>query len=153
MKAIWLDSGKAIGSKELADQGIPNQSLNADPQSYQPGLDRLKSDRGYVTQDMVAMKPDMPNFDALCAKFVGEHLHTDDEVRFVLAGAGVFEVRSLDDRWMRIEVSKGDLIVVPANRYHRFTLTQEKTIQCVRLFKDSAGWAPIYRESPSASVA
>ena len=110
-------------------------------------------ERGYVTMDQVKMWEDMPNFQALCDKFVGEHLHTDDEVRFVLAGSGVFEIRSLDDKWMKVIVEPSDFILVPANRFHRFYLTDEKKIQCVRLFKDQSGWTPLYRKDLEAAGA
>ena len=80
-----------------------------------------------------------------------EHLHTDDEVRFVLAGEGIFDIRSADDRWMRVEVEAGDLLVVPANLHHRFFLTDREEIRCVRLFKDSAGWVPVYRQAAQAA--
>jgi 1,2-dihydroxy-3-keto-5-methylthiopentene dioxygenase len=110
-------------------------------------------ENGYVTMDQVKMWADMPNFQALCDKFVGEHLHTDDEVRFVLDGSGVFEIRSLDDRWMKVLVEPQDFISVPANRFHRFYLTDEKKIQCVRLFKDQSGWTPMYRKDVEAAAA
>jgi 1,2-dihydroxy-3-keto-5-methylthiopentene dioxygenase len=44
-----------------------------------------------------------------------------------------------------VQVEKGDLIVVPKDRNHRFMLTERKAIRCVRLFKDAAGWVPHYR--------
>jgi 1,2-dihydroxy-3-keto-5-methylthiopentene dioxygenase len=84
---------------------------------------------------------------------VEEHLHTDDEVRFLLSGSGVFEIRSLDDRWMKVIVEPSDFILVPANRFHRFYLTDEKKIQCVRLFKDQSGWTPIYRKDAETVAA
>lgn len=63
----------------------------------------------------------------------------------MLEGDGIFDIRSRDDRWMRVVVEVGDLIVVPAKRHHRFLLTDKKDIRCVRLFKDASGWVPHYR--------
>lgn len=146
MKAIWLETGKDITAEELNAQGVSYRRLPTEEAAYKPPLEKIMGDNGYVTMDQVKMWPEMPNFDALCQKFVGEHLHTDDEVRFVLAGSGVFEIRSLDDRWMKVTVEPQDFISVPANRYHRFYLTDEKKIQCVRLFKDQSGWTPLYRK-------
>lgn len=145
MKATWLDQGTALSAPELLANDVYYERLATQPEAYQAPLDALKGERGYVQQDEVALSPDTPNIDAICAKFVDEHLHDDDEVRFVLEGAGIFDIRSRDDRYMRVEVEPGDLIVVPKDRHHRFMLTESKTIRCVRLFKDASGWVPRYR--------
>jgi len=148
MKLSWLESPQsAVDSDELARIGVHHERLEVDPEDYQPAMDRLMAARGYVTQDIIELVPETPGLDQLCDKFKGEHLHTDDEVRFVLAGAGVFDLRSADDRWLRAEVEAGDLLVVPAGLYHRFFLTDERQIRCVRLFKDSSGWTPVYRDA------
>lgn len=145
MKASWLDDGAPIDSSVLDAEGVLSDHLPTDPAGYQPTMDVLKGERGYIEQDIVELRPDTPNLDAICAKFDGEHLHDEDEVRFVLEGEGVFEIRSSADRWMRVVVEPGDLIVVPAKRYHRFELTDARTIRCVRLFQDASGWVPHYR--------
>jgi len=143
MRISWLDSDAEISEAELERVGVLHQRLPLD--DYQGALDRLKAERGYVAQDIVELRPDMPNLTAVCDKFKDEHLHRDDEVRFVLAGAGIFDIRAADGRWMRLEVEASDLIVVPADLYHRFFLTDRQEIRCVRLFKDAAGWVPEYR--------
>ena len=147
MRATWLErDGQAeISGEGLREEGVPHQRCDLDPVGYQPVLDRLKTERGYVEQDEVALDPGMENLDEICARFVDEHYHDEDEVRFVLDGAGIFDVRSRDDEWMRVEVEAGDLIVVPARRHHRFFLTDARSIRCVRLFQDASGWVPHYR--------
>jgi len=147
MKAWWLDEGPdaTIGEEELRHHGVLYEALPRDEGSYQPHLDRLAEERGYVTQDEVALSPETENLDAICAKFADEHHHDDDEVRFVLDGDGIFDIRSNDDRWMRVLVEPGDLIAVPAGKHHRFILTDDRAIRCVRLFKNEAGWVPVYR--------
>jgi len=145
MQAKWRDSGEALDPATLEAEGIHYQALTLG--QHQPALDELMARNGYVTQDEVALRPDTPNLDAVCAKFIDEHLHTEDEVRFVLEGEGVFDIRSRDDQWMEVKVEPGDLIVVPAHRHHRFYLTAAKTIRCARLFQDQSGWVPHYRDA------
>jgi 1,2-dihydroxy-3-keto-5-methylthiopentene dioxygenase len=148
MKAHWLDSkAGSIDPTELAEQGVAYQQLRTEPAWYRSTVDMLKSDRGYIEEDIVELGPSTPNLEAICAKFVDEHHHDEDEVRFVLAGEGIFDIRSDEDQWMRIVVQPGDLIVVPAGRHHRFLLTESKHIKCVRLFRNASGWVPHYRQA------
>jgi len=154
MKLQWLepnDTQEPISTADLEAVGVLAERLELEADAFQPGLDKLKAQRGYVEQDIIELQPETPNLDALCAKFVDEHLHTDDEVRYVLEGEGIFDLRSHDDRWMRVTVEPGDLLVVPANLHHRFLLTSRKQIRCVRLFKDSSGWVPHYRHASEAN--
>ena len=149
MKAYWLEHGPdaPIEAGYLATQGIIYEAMPTEAVAYQGPLDALKAQRGYIQQDIVELRPDTPNLEAICDKFKGEHTHDDDEVRFVLEGEGIFDIRDDADRWMRVEVSAGDLIVVPKDRHHLFLLTDTKHIRCVRLFQDAAGWVPRYREA------
>ena len=143
MRANWLDSGEPLDADALRAEGVHYEGLPVE--AFQAPLDALKRQRSYVHQDVVDLRPSTPGLDAICAKFVDEHLHDDDEVRFILEGEGVFDVRSRGDRTMRILVEGADLIVVPAERYHRFLLTESRTIRAVRVFKDASGWIPRYR--------
>jgi 1,2-dihydroxy-3-keto-5-methylthiopentene dioxygenase len=143
----WLRENPAvvIDAGVLEANGVLYRRLPLEKPGYQPHLDELTARRGYLTQDEVQLRPDQPNLDELLARFDPEHSHDDDEVRFVLDGEGVFDIRSNDDRWIRVVVEPGDLIVVPKGKHHRFELTALRRIHCVRLFKDPAGWVARYR--------
>lgn len=144
MESHWIDDQSPIDATELRLHGIHYETLSLD--AYQPTIDTLKESKGYIQQDEINIRPDTPGLDGLLQKFDGEHLHDEDEVRFVLEGEGIFDIRSNDDRWMRVRVQPGDLIVVPGGRYHRFELTDTRTMHCVRLFQDVSGWVPKYRK-------
>lgn len=157
MRLAWLNGERQqqhpLQVSDLRSVGVMYESLAPEGSAYQAMLDRFKGERGYVEQDIVELHPRTPDLASVCAKFQDEHLHTDDEVRYVLEGEGIFDIRALDDAWMRIWVEPGDLLVVPAGLHHRFWLTERKQIRCVRLFKDRAGWIPQYRHHfPGAST-
>ncbi len=149
MKATWLKTGADLSAEELKENGIQYEKISL--KDYQPSLDRIKKDWGYNSQDIVELSADTPNLETICAKFDKEHLHTDDEVRFVLSGEGYFDIRSKDDLWIHVFVEQSDFILVPADRNHLFYLTDKKHIQCVRLFKENPSWTPIYREAAALS--
>jgi 1,2-dihydroxy-3-keto-5-methylthiopentene dioxygenase len=152
MKAYWLESGETISADELNAQDIFYTRLPVEEAAHKEPLAEIMLEHGYVDRDLVKMSEDMPTFAEMCRKFSIEHYHPGDEVRFIISGAGIWEIRSLDDRWMKVEVESEDFITVPANRYHRFYLTDEKMIQCVRLFKDHNGWVQVYRKDVEAAA-
>jgi len=146
MRAHLLDQpAHSLGVDQLKTFGVQYERLPVKERAGE--IARIKREHGYVDDDEIALSPETPNLETICAKFDKEHYHTLDEVRFVIEGEGIFDVRDKSDRWVRIEVSEGDLIIIPANTYHRFMLTPMKKIRCARLFLNHDGWAPLYREA------
>jgi len=134
-----------IGADDLAIRGVLSWRVPRDEAARAATIEAIKQEHGYVDEDFIELGMETPNLDVICAKFDKEHYHTEDEVRFVVAGAGIFDVRDESDEWIRIEVVEGDIIVIPARTHHRFYLTGEKHIRCMRLFANHDGWAPLYR--------
>jgi len=110
-------------------------------------IDELKKRGGYVTADVIDLSPSTPGLDQMLERFLSEHTHSEDEVRFVITGRGVFHINPESDPVFAIEMGSGDLISVPAGTKHWFNLCAEKRIRTIRLFQDTSGWTPHYTES------
>jgi len=107
----------------------------------------LKERGGYVTADVIDVKPDTPGLDTMLARFNTEHWHDEDEVRFIIEGRGLFHVNPGNGPVFAIEVEAGDLIRVPRGTHHWFDLCADRRIRAIRLFQDTAGWTPHYTQS------
>lgn len=131
------------GDDALAADATEEEILEA----YAEPIARLKAEGGYVTADVINVTPDIPNLDAMLAKFEKEHTHSENEVRFIVKGSGLFHINPPDAPTFRIEVVKGDMINVPHGTRHWFHLCDERTIRAIRLFEDQSGWSPHYTET------
>ena len=135
------------------EQWTPSQPLAAEASSddvlraYAHEVDELKRRGGYATADVIDVKPETPNLDAMLARFNREHWHDEDEVRFIVEGRGLFHVHPSDGPVFAIEVEAGDLIRVPRGTHHWFDLCAERRIRAIRLFQDVSGWTPHYTGS------
>jgi 1,2-dihydroxy-3-keto-5-methylthiopentene dioxygenase len=127
-------------------EGRINQNATEEEilKEYQPEIERLKKIGGYVTADVINVSPATPGLDVMLDKFNKEHTHDEDEVRFVVAGRGVFHINPVTDNVFAVEMGAGDLISVPRGTRHWFNLCQEKTIRTIRLFQQQSGWTPYY---------
>lgn len=113
--------------------------------AYAPEVEALKQHGGYITADVVNVTPDLPNLQAMLDKFNQEHRHAEDEVRFIVKGRGIFYINPENsDPVFSIEIEEGDLINVPAGTKHWFDLCADRTIRAIRLFREKAGWTPLY---------
>lgn len=123
------------GTRDLAPGASEAEILAA----YAPEIDRLKAQGGYQSIDALSVAPDNPNRDALRAKFLSEHTHAEDEVRFFVDGAGLFTLH-IEARVFNVLCERGDLISVPAGTRHWFDTGAEPNFTVLRLFVNSDGW-------------
>jgi len=132
---------------DLAKQPTLNNEEKAQVlEAFRPKLDELAETQGYVDSDMVCLSPETPGLHDALGKFDLEHYHTDEEVRFIVDGRGVFGFVGDDGRRFTIEVNAGEYIIIPENSWHWFYLLEDQTIKALRIFKDTSGWTPHYRE-------
>jgi 1,2-dihydroxy-3-keto-5-methylthiopentene dioxygenase len=115
--------------------------------AYQGDIDRLKKEEGYVTCDVISVTPSVPNVDQVRQKFLSEHTHSEDEVRYFVDGSGLFWFHLTDTPVFRVKCEKGDFISVPQNTPHWFDFGPTVFVKCIRLFNDPAGWVANYTGS------
>ena|ERR1700744_2422637 len=140
-------SGAGIDYERWSLDRVPADcSANEVLAAYAAEIDAMKQRGGYVTADVIDVNPNTPNLDAMLAKFDKEHTHSEDEVRFILAGRGIFFL-ALEKGVVGIEVHPGDMLRVPQGTRHWFTLCADKRIRAIRWFQDTTGWTPHYTGS------
>ncbi len=123
-----------------AGQDLPAEADDAAVmEAYAADIDRLKTENGYQAVDVIRIKPDNPQKDELRAKFLDEHTHSEDEVRFFVEGAGVFYLRVGGKVHMTL-CERGDLISVPTGTQHWFDMGPAPHLTCIRLFTSKEGW-------------
>jgi len=125
----------------------PDASADEVLAAYKEKIDDLKTRGGYVTADVIDVFPTTVGLDAMLNRFNSEHWHSEDEVRFIIEGRGVFHIHPEGQPVLAVEVGPGDLIRVPAGIHHWFDLCVDRRIRAIRLFKDPAGWTPNYTET------
>lgn len=140
---VWFDQWQTpVAFDENADQ---ETILNAYSHVLKPFMEK----NGYKTADVININAQTPNYEAVRNKFLSEHQHTEDEVRFFVDGQGYFWFNlENDEPIFNVLCQAGDLISVPANTKHWFDAGKtDPFVKTIRIFIDQSGWVPHYTTS------
>ncbi|CAD5319567.1 unnamed protein product [Arabidopsis thaliana] len=97
------DPKEFVSLDKLAELGVLCWRLDADNYETDEELKRIRESRGYSYMDLCEVCPEkLPNYEEKVKMFFEEHLHIDEEIRYCLAGSGYFDVRDLNDIWIRV---------------------------------------------------
>ncbi|NNM75485.1 cupin [Sphingomonas sp. ID1715] len=105
---------------------------------YQDRVEALRA-AGYTTIDTIGVAPDHPDRAAMRQKFLSEHSHAEDEVRFFLAGQGLFTLRA-HGHVHTLLCTAGDMVSVPAGMRHWFDMGPRPEFTAMRFFRTPDGW-------------
>lgn len=118
--------------------------------AYDDEVQRLKQQYGFQSADVISLQGDHPNAAQLRQKFLSEHTHSDFEVRFFVAGKGLFSLH-VGNQVYALLCEHGDLICVPAGARHWFDMGEHPEFTCIRLFTDETGWVADFTGDEIAS--
>lgn len=135
LEAIGVRFEHWNASVELADDADQETIIAA----YQAEVDRLNTEYGFQSIDVVSLTPDNPQKEEFRRKFLAEHTHDDFEVRFFVDGSGLFYLH-VNEQVYCVLCEKGDLISVPANTTHWFDMGSQPFFKCIRFFVVPDGW-------------
>lgn len=116
--------------------------------AYAKDLDPFMRQGGYLTADVISINSLTQNYPAIRSKFLAEHTHSEDEIRFFVDGKGLFWFHLENEPVFNLLCEKGDLISVPAGTKHWFDAGEVNPfVKAIRIFIDTSGWIPEYTNS------
>lgn len=105
--------------------------------AYQPQIDAL----GYGFAQVLSVTGDHPQHVELRAQFRDERRYSEDEVRFFMAGQGLFTLH-IGDYVYSVRCEKNDLLVIPAGVPHWFDMGENPHCVTLRLFNKTVSAVP-----------
>ncbi|NKI16189.1 cupin [Spongiibacter sp. KMU-166] len=147
--ALMAEVGVRFEQWPTRDDVKAGDSQEAVLAAYRPQVEALVAEQGYQTVDVISLRSDNPAKNELRQKFLSEHHHTEDEVRFFVNGQGLFALH-IGDKVYEICCEQGDLLSVPANTLHWFDLGPNPELVAIRFFNNPDGWVAHYSGSDIA---
>lgn len=141
-RGIFFDQWEAPVA--FQDDATPEQILEA----YAKDLNPFMKAGGYQTADVITINHLTENYEAIRTKFLAEHTHSEDEIRFFVDGEGLFWFNLETEPVFNLLCEKGDLISVPEGTKHWFDAGEVNPfVKAIRIFIDMSGWIPEYTGS------
>ena len=153
---------QTLGPLEVVFEHIPPADRLPDSASqeeviaaHQEIVDRLVSEHGYRLVDVAQLHPvDSDEWRATAAaartKFLNEHTHDEEEIRYFVAGSGVFYLH-IDGKVHAMLCTAGALLSVPALTTHWFDMGTAPDFTAIRFFHDDDGWVGTFTGSDIAT--
>ncbi len=158
-----ITSDATLIAAELAPRGVRFQRWEA-PAQLPPGADqtqilsayasdvvRVQQHGAYPTVDAIRLEPSHPDRAVLRQKFLAEHTHSEDEVRFFVEGRGLFCLH-IGEEVLQLVCEKNDWISVPAGTKHWFDMGPNPAFCALRFFNNVDGWVATFTDDPIASL-
>jgi 1,2-dihydroxy-3-keto-5-methylthiopentene dioxygenase len=117
--------------------------------AYGEEIARVQEAGRCPTVDAIRMTPDHPDRKELRLRFLAEHTHAEDEVRFFVEGRGLFCLH-IGDEVLQLLCERNDWIAVPAGTKHWFDMGEEPSFCALRFFHNSEGWVAQFTGDPIA---
>jgi 1,2-dihydroxy-3-keto-5-methylthiopentene dioxygenase len=153
MRAIRVKAGQEIqcSEEELRAEGIRCERFDLGQLALV--VQQVHAEHGWSEVDDVRRSANRPQDEAEVVREADEHCHLEDEVRLLVEGQGLYDIRDREEQWIRIWVRPGDWIAIPARRYHRFLAGQEMDLRYVQPYGHRAALLNLYRVSEDATRA
>ncbi len=129
--------------QELKDSDTQEQILAA----YAHELEPFMKKSGFQSADVINVHPKTENIETIRQKFLKEHTHSEDEVRFFVDGEGKFWFNFDDGEVACLTCVKGDFLAVPKGYKHWFDLAPKYHVKAIRIFSNMEGWVANYTNS------
>ncbi|TVQ65003.1 MAG: cupin domain-containing protein [Spirulina sp. DLM2.Bin59] len=147
IKAFLNRNGIIFEQWETPAQLTPTASPEEILAAYSDRVNPYMAAHGYQTADVVNIHPGIDNYPAIRAKFLAEHTHPEDEVRFFVEGEGLFWFNLDHEPVFNLRCCAGDLISVPQGTKHWFDAGEIPNVKAIRIFSTTEGWTPLYTGS------
>ena len=146
LAAVGVDYERWNLQVQLAP-GISAEEIMA---TYEPMVAELKRRGGYSSADVISVSAEHPDRVALREKFLSEHIHSEDEVRFFVSGRGAFYLH-VAGRVFALVCEQGDLLRIPAKMPHWFDMGPLPDLVVIRAFTNPDGWIAQFTQTDVAA--